>query len=122
MNTLIPVETARKMSDESVNSFVETGIIPYLEYLNEKITESAENGLYYLDLDTRPYSDLPDKVISKLSEPHKKSLVDYLNNNGYRAYYYQGCFYLSWEVVEEQKVETVEVPKKKPWWKFECWV
>lgn len=120
MVKLITAEQARTMRETALDNFVEKEMDIYLKYINKKIREETKKGMWGFELWYVYYCSIsPDPVISKLSKPQLKRLVDILEVNGYRVYLDNDRrLVVRWDRIKEPE-PVKETPKKIPaWWRF----
>ena len=120
MTKLIAAEEARNMREQSIVDFNDKGMVKFIKHLNKKIEEETAKGMWGFSLLVEYCYDVePDKVFSELSSVQIKELIKHLENNGYRAWIYNGCFNVRWDELKEEPEQIhTEVPVIKPWYKF----
>lgn len=117
MTKLITAEEARSMQENSVKEFMDKDMIKVIKHLNKRITEETSKGNSGFDFCYRYHPDINyDEVFEKLSERQIKEVVNYLKDNGYKAFTYSIAFYVSWDK-EEPVIDNSDV-HNKPWYSF----
>lgn len=110
-----PIERARERSLSHANEKFREAI----EYINEKIEDAINKGMFAISINCGPdnivhsvdlFANLPVASINRL--------VEYLENQGYRAWKNPvGYLYISWELPEASAEPKPEVTESKPWYK-----
>lgn len=113
---LITAEQAREMQSMNMNHFLNTGIEKYIKYINERIREATRKGMCRVDLGCTyhpitPNAPVPpDLVMSELSEPQMKEIINLLEENGYMVYLAKLSVNMTLGVLWDNQVEP---PKTK---------
>jgi hypothetical protein len=119
MGKLITAEQAREMQSTNMNHFLNIGIEKYIKYINERIREATRKGMSRVDLGCTyhpitPYAQAPlDLVMSELSEPQMKQIINLLEENGYMVYLASRRDNMTLSVLWDKQEEPPESPRTK---------